>query len=77
MVRGFAAQGNIQHGEHGLVEALAGVDVLDHQLDVIDETAAMEFLRFHALLSFAAESLLARPPVPAVNTLFRREQRNA
>ena len=41
VVVGFAAQRNLQHLEDRLVEAFAGLDILDHELDVIDESTAM------------------------------------
>src|SRR5690348_11553677 len=39
----FAADRNLQHLEHRLVKTLARGDVLHDELDVIDESAAMQF----------------------------------
>ncbi len=38
-----AFDGNVQNAKHGLVEAPAGVEVGDDQLNMIDQSAAMQF----------------------------------
>ena len=44
----LAADGNIQDLKSRLVEAAAGREIPDHQMDMVDETAAMKFLGRHA-----------------------------
>jgi hypothetical protein len=44
----LAAQRHAQNLEHRLVEAAGGGQILHHQLDVVDQTAAMQRLGFHA-----------------------------
>ena len=48
---GLAAQRNAQRSQHGVVEAPGRRKVGDHQLDVINQTAAMQGLGFHGALS--------------------------
>ena len=46
VIRG-AADGNVQSAENSLVKGLAGGEVTDDLLNVIDKAAAVQFLRFH------------------------------
>jgi hypothetical protein len=62
-VVGFTADGNAQHVEHRPVEALARREILDHELEMIDETAAMQFLGVHGVLLFRP-NLTSRTGVP-------------
>ena len=48
IVLGRAANGNIEYLKDRFIEATAGCEVADHQMDVVDETTAMKFLGFHA-----------------------------
>lgn len=43
-----AAHGHVQHAQHGGIEALAGRQVSDHQLDMVEQSSAMQFPGFHA-----------------------------
>ena len=51
VILSLAADRDAQHVEHRPVEALAGRDVLDNELHVIDEPSAMQFMGFHGATS--------------------------
>ncbi len=42
-----AAQRNIEGGENGRIKALAGDQIFDHQLDMVDQATTMQGLCFH------------------------------
>lgn len=42
-----AAQRNIEDGENGRIKALAGDQIFDHQLDMVDQPTTMQGLCFH------------------------------
>jgi hypothetical protein len=48
----FSADRNLQYVENGLVETLARREILHDELDVVDQSPAMQFLGFHERLSF-------------------------
>ncbi len=50
MVVAFTAERNLQQVEDRAIELLARLDIPDDELDVIDQAAAMQFLRFHGCL---------------------------
>ena len=47
VVVGLAAYRHAQHVEHGAVESPAGLQVAHDQLDVVDQAATVQFVRFH------------------------------
>src|SRR3546814_14950056 len=56
----LAAERNAEHVEDRVVECATGLDVGDDHLDMIDQPAAMQQLRFHRL-SPVCESAEIRP----------------
>jgi hypothetical protein len=53
----FSAHGYLQDLEYGGVEALAGCEVIHHELNVIDQATAMQFLYFHFDLPVFSQAL--------------------
>src|SRR3546814_18495849 len=51
----LAAERNAEHVEDRVVECATGLDVGDDQLDMIDQPAAMQQLRFHRLSPVRSE----------------------
>ncbi len=51
VVLGLAHERNTEHLEHRAIELLARGKIGNHKLDVINQPAPMEFLRFHAYRS--------------------------
>src|SRR5690606_12894371 len=55
------AERDAEDGKDRFVEAPAGVQIPDDELDVIDQTATVQFLRLHLpLLSFATPGRIVR-----------------
>ncbi len=50
VVLGRTAHGHVRCVEHGRVEPAAGGEVAHDELDVVDQPASVDFLRFHAVL---------------------------
>src|SRR3546814_1370462 len=66
----LAAERNAEHVEDRVVECATGLDVGDDQLDMIDQPAAMQQLRFHRL-SPVCESARSEEHTSELQSLMR------
>ncbi len=67
-----AADRHLQHRQHGGVEAVAGLEIAHHQLDVVDQAAAVKFHGFHRSLRVGAGAVV--PVCPKLRSTARKNR---